>query len=145
MKKTDAIVKLLLPAIENKTILEVACGSADFSISASSYATDVFCIDLVDTRLDSRIQRDHIHFEVMDASLMRYPDKTFDSVFVYNALSHIEQQWEAIENECKRVLKRNGKIYIIGSWKIDISLIDSMFAGEAKWNDGFYIVERKKN
>jgi len=43
------------------------------------------------------------------------------------------------------VLKRNGKIYIIGSWKIDISLIDSMFPSEAKWSDGFYIVERRKN
>jgi len=78
MKKADRIVQLLLPNIENKTILEVACGCADFSIAASSYASKVFCIDIVDSRL---VKQDNIYFEIMDASMMRYPDEMFDSIY----------------------------------------------------------------
>ncbi len=92
MKKTDALVQLLLPDIAGKTILEAACGSGDFSLSASAYAEQVFCIDLVDSRLDGRIKRENIRFAIMDASRMRYPDGMFDAVFVYNALSHIRPQ-----------------------------------------------------
>ncbi len=77
----------------------------------------------------------------MDASLMRYPDEMFDAVYVYNALAHIRPQWEAIERECRRVLKQNGKLYIIGTWKIDISLMKDMFGDSVKQNDDFCIVE----
>jgi hypothetical protein len=45
----------------------------------------------------------------------------------------------------KRVLKKNGKIYIIGSWKIDISLIESMFPDNAKCNGEFLIAELNKD
>ena len=34
MKKTDTIVKVLKEDIEKKDVLEVACGAADFSMSA---------------------------------------------------------------------------------------------------------------
>lgn len=80
---------------------------------------------------------------------MSYPDETFDSIFIYNAFAHIDRQWKAIEIECKCVLKNNGKIYIIGSWKIDISLMDSVFSdnGECKLkrNGEFLIAELSKN
>lgn len=138
MKKVDRVVQLLLPDIENKTILEVACGRADFSIAASSYASKVFCIDIVDSRL---VKHDDTCFEIMDASMMRYSDETFDSVYMYNAFSHIQVQWKAIESECKRVVKQHGKIYIIGTWKIDITAMDNFFGDEAKWNGDFLIVE----
>lgn len=142
MKKTDRIVQLLLPDIENKTILEVACGHADFSIAASSYACKVFCIDIVDSRL---AKQDNICFEIMDASMMRYPDETFDSIYMYNAFSHIQTQWKAIESECKRVVKQHGKIYIIGTWKIDITAMNKVFGDEAKRSGDFLIVELNKD
>ena len=99
MKKTDTLVQTLLPDIADKTILEGACGRADFSISASDYANDVFCIDIVDSRLNPNINKDNIHFEIMDAASMSYPSETFDCIFIYNAFAHIEQQWETIEGE----------------------------------------------
>ncbi len=140
MKKTDALVQLLLPDIAGKTVLEAACGSGDFSVSASEHASRVCCIDLVDSRLDGRINRENIRFEVMDAARMRYPDGMFDSVFVYNALSHIRPQWEEIKRECLRVAKPGGKIFIIGTWKIDMNLIASLFP-DAKQNGDFLIAE----
>jgi len=50
-----------------------------------------------------------------------------------------------IENECKRVVKRYGKIYIIGTWKIDITAMDNIFGDEAKWSGDFLIVELNKD
>lgn len=41
MKKTDKLVQLLNSHIEDKDILEVACGGAEFSISASTMAKSV--------------------------------------------------------------------------------------------------------
>ncbi len=140
---------MLLPDIVDKTSLEAACGRADFAISASDYAKDVFCIDIVDSRLNQNINKDNIHFEIMDASSMGYPDETFDSIFIYNAFAHIDRQWEEIEIECKRVLKNNGKIYIIGSWKIDISLMNSVLSDNGgcklKRSGEFLIAELSKN
>lgn len=145
MKITDKLVQSLLSDISNKTILEVACGRADFSLSASEYAKDVFCIDIVDSRLNPNINKENIHFEIMDAASMSYPSEIFDSVFIFNAFAHIEQQWESIKSECMRVLKKNGKMYIIGSWKIDISLMEAIFFDNVKRIGEFAVVELNKD
>lgn len=42
MKNTDILVHLLIADIENKTVLEVVCGAADFSASASAYSDHVY-------------------------------------------------------------------------------------------------------
>lgn len=138
MKKTDLAVQLLLSEIENKQILEAACGRAEFTSSASVYAQSVSCIDLDRSKL-SCAKRDNIHFEVMDAARMRFPDETFDTVFLYNALSHVHSQWEMIHGECRRVLKPCSSIYIIATWKMDITLMKTLFGGQAERNGEFYI------
>lgn len=100
---------------------------------------------MVDSRLNPNINKDNIHFEIMDADFMSYPSETFDYVFIYNAFAHIEQQWEPIKSECMRVLKKNGKMYIIGSWKIDISLMESIFFGNVMRIGEFAVVELNKD
>ena len=50
---------------------------------------------------------------------MTYPDHSFDTVVLYNAFSHIQSQWSAIEKECRRVLKDDGAIWLVGTWKMD--------------------------
>lgn len=143
MKKTDQIVQILLPEIENRQILEAACGRAEFTYSASDYAQSVSCIDLDDSKL-SCAGRDNIHFEIMDAARMRFPDETFDTVFLYNALSHVYSQWEPIQKECRRVLKPHGSIYIVGTWKIDIVLMKDLFGGKVERHGDIYIVRLGK-
>lgn len=44
-----------------------------------------------------------------------------------------------------RVLKPEGCIYIVGTWKMDIALIHNMFHDEAEWNNGFLVVKIIKN
>lgn len=90
MKKTDKLVQLLNSHIEDKDILEVACGGAEFSISASTMAKSVSCIDLDDSRLNELINHTDIKFQIMDASKMDYPDDSFDTIVIYNAFYHIQ-------------------------------------------------------
>ncbi|MDE7054686.1 MAG: class I SAM-dependent methyltransferase [Oscillospiraceae bacterium] len=143
MKNTDILVNLIMEEIENKTVLEVACGAADFSVSASAYSDCVYCIDLDARRLNGKTAA-NIHFQIMDASKMVYADNTFDTVILYNAFSHIQTQWIEIEQECKRVLKADGVIYIVGTWKLDVHNIMDVFGDKARWRNQFLIVEIRK-
>ena len=75
---------------------------------------------------------------------MVYADNTFDTVILYNAFSHIQTQWIEIEQECKRVLKADGVIYIVGTWKLDVHNIMDVFGDKARWRNQFLIVEIRK-
>ena len=145
MKKTDRLVNLLISDIENKTVLEVACGTADFSLSAARFAKSVTCIDLDDSRLNSQINRANIHFQTMDASKMDFPDCSFDTVVLYNSFFHVQPDWIKIERECRRVVRVNGTIYIVGSWKLDANLMKDIFGDNAIWHDVFLIVKMGNN
>ena len=143
MKNTDTLVNLLLADIENKKVLEAACGAADFSISASAHSDSVYCIDLDDGRLKNK-SMENPHFQMMDASKMDFADGTFDTVVLYNAFFHIQSQWSEIERECKRVLKAEGVLYVIGTWGLDVNIITDVFGDKAKRRDQFLIVEIRK-
>lgn len=140
MKKTDKLVCLLMADIENRNILEAACGTADFSLSALPFARTAACIDLDDSRLNPQARQNGLHFQVMDASRMDYADHTFDTVFIYNAFSHIYPQWKEIEKECRRVTKENGTIIIVSTWSLDTGLIRDTFGDKAVMRDDFLIV-----
>jgi len=85
MKKTDRLVNILASDIEHKDVLEVACGAADFSISAARIANMVSCIDLDDSRLNNQVKQNNVRFQIMDASNMSYSDNEFDTIVIYNA------------------------------------------------------------
>lgn len=141
MKKTDKLVQLLKTQIEGKDILEVACGGAEFSISASSLAKSGSCIDLDDSRLRKEIEQTDIKFCIMDASKMDYSDGSFDTIVIYNAFYHIQSQWNAIEKECRRVLRSGGSIFIASTWKLDIVPMEECFGDKAEKMDDFLIVK----
>ncbi len=105
MKKTDRILRHILPEIEGKEVLEAACGTAEFSLSAAAYAKRITCIDIDESRLDRLVkERENICFRIMDASKMDFGDAVFDTIILYNALYHIKGQWDEILAECRRVL-----------------------------------------
>lgn len=144
MKKADKVVELSKPEIDGKDILEVACGGADFSTSASKYANSLTCVDIDDSRIKGKTLPENVRFEIMDAASMSYPDGSFDNVFLYNAFFHVQTQWNDIEKECLRVLRPSGKIVIIGTWKLDVNLMLDTFGDAAKWKDGYLIVPIEK-
>ena len=144
MNRTDVLVDLLISDIENKEVLEVACGAADLSVSAARAAKHVSCIDLDESRLNDLSKQKNVTFQIMDAARMSYPDNTFDTIVIYNAFFHIREQWDEIERECRRVLKRQGILYIIGTWKLDTSLMTDIFGDQAFWKEDYLFVRMEK-
>lgn len=141
MKKTDEAVQMIKQDIENKYVLEVACGTAELSLSASSYARNIVCIDLDSKRLARYVsERANISFQEMDAAEMTFEEDTFDTVIIYNALYHIKGQYDKIIAECRRVLKEQGIIFIIATWKLDVSLMTEMFGSQVEQSGDCFLV-----
>lgn len=143
MKTTDRLVRLLADDIDNKTVLEVACGAADFSISASACSNRMDCIDLDAHRLSAPLP-ENVHFQIMDASQMDFADNTFDTIILYNAFAHVQSQWSEIERECKRVLKADGVIDVVSTWKLDTYWMSKVFGDRANWQGPFLIAKIRK-
>ena len=141
MKIVDKAVEIFQSNIVGKDILEVACGRADFSISASKYAKSVTCIDLDESGIKGKALPENVRFDITDAASMNYPAESFDNVFLYNAFFHVQTQWKDIEIECRRVLRPGGRIIIIGTWKLDISLMLDIFGDAAEREDEFLVVQ----
>lgn len=144
MKKTDTVVELIRQEIENKKLLEIACGSADFSLSAARYAEEILCIDVDEKRLNEKVREiGKILFQKMDATEIKSGDCSFDIIVIYNGLYHIRNQYNKIISECKRVLKKEGHLFIIGTWKLDITLMTEWFDSKAENLKDNYIVDMK--
>lgn len=146
MKMTDRIAWHILGEIEGKEILEAACGTAEFSLSAAGYAKRITCIDVDESRLDREArERENICFRIMDASKMDFEDNTFDTIVLYNALYHIKEQYNEILAECRRVLKPEGHIFLIATWKLDLALMREKFDDATEWmGDGCCFVQLQK-
>lgn len=120
MKQLQKVINEIGDSIKNNNVLEVACGCAEFSIEASKYDKEVFCIDLDSTRLlDEAESISNIKFSMMNAANMSFENNSFDTVVIYNAIGHLDSIFSELIDECTRVLKENGILYIISSWKID--------------------------
>lgn len=97
----------------NKDILEVACGTGQGlsylsklarSISAGDYSFDIL-----------RIAQEHYGNEIplfqLDAQNMPYADNSMDVIILFEAIYYLPSA-EKFINECRRILKSNGKILI---------------------------------
>lgn len=125
MTRAKQAVCNIIEDIANKSVLEVACGCAEFSINASEFASHVSCIDLDSFRLDDKIHVcGNVSFQQMDARSLQYNDKEFDTVVIYNAVFHLKEFITEILSECKRVIGDSGCIYVISSFKMDKAVIN---------------------
>ena len=91
MTRVKQALNRIRDEIEGQTVLEVACGCAEFSIAASEIAKKVNCIDIDLFRLDEEISAySNVAFDLMDATDMKYEDNAFDTVVIYNAIAHLD-------------------------------------------------------
>lgn len=125
MSRVRQAVWHIKQAIEGKNILEVACGRAEFSVCAAELAVSVSCIDLDEFRLLPQVKEcGNIEFRQMDAAHMQFKSASFDTVVLYNAIGHLEEvMWQVLE-ECLRVVKEDGSVYIISSFQMDKQVIE---------------------
>lgn len=126
MTRVKQALNRIKDEIEGKTVLEVACGCAEFSIAASEIAKTVKCIDLDSFRLNREISKcGNVTFELMDATNMKYEENTFDAVVIYNAIAHLNKIFPSVLKECDRVRKAGGALFVISSFGIDKAVIEA--------------------
>ncbi|MDE7238654.1 MAG: class I SAM-dependent methyltransferase [Lachnospiraceae bacterium] len=124
MTRVEEAVQRLRSELEQKEILEAACGCAEFSIHAAKYAKTVQSIDLDSRRLSPKVKGcQNLTFCEMDVTAMSYKDDSFDTVVLYNAIGHLWDVLGKAVEECLRVLRVGGNLHIISSVKMDKHVI----------------------
>ena len=120
MTRAELAAERLSPAICGRVVLEVACGTAEFSLAAAGEAESVVCIDVDDSRLLPEVfDCENLRFHRMDAAAMHFGDESFDTAVLYNAAFHLEEKPDAVLAECLRVLRPGGLFCAVSSWSLD--------------------------
>ncbi|MHC5038564.1 MAG: class I SAM-dependent methyltransferase [Planctomycetota bacterium] len=125
MKTVDRITKDFKTLLAGRRILEIACGDAAFSRAVSPFAEHVLAIDLSLERAVKHApgkERKNIEFKEMDASRLDLDSGTFDVAVSFNALGHLEEILPACIREMCRVVRIEGHIIFLATWKMDKAL-----------------------
>lgn len=101
----------------NKTILDVATGTGSLAIALSPKAKKVVGIDLSSKMLAVARKKNsngNLSFLQMDASKMDFHDNEFDIITISLGLHDMPLEVRtAVLEEVKRVLKKDGSLYIL--------------------------------
>lgn len=120
MTRAEQMVKRLETHLKDKVMLEVACGCGEFSLAAAGLTREIHCLDLDADRLLPGLKNcPNVVFDQMDAAAMTYPANCFDIVVLYNALAHVELVLDPLLEGCLRVLKPEGCMLLLSSFKMD--------------------------
>lgn len=129
MKKIEKIIESLKAHIDSKTLLEITCGDSEFSINAAKYADKVIATDISLYRID-RISKEtipsNLEFYEMDATRLEFEDNNFDLAVCCNGMGHLGDDALNAVNEMLRVIEPNGKAIILGTWKLEIPIIEKI-------------------
>lgn len=120
--------RMLSPHLTGRDILEIACGTADFSLAAVETARSVTAIDLVDCRLSpAACSTNGVRFQRMDAAALTFPDGSFDTAVLYNALGHLTAILPELLSEALRGLRPGGALIICSSFSLDKTAMEERF------------------
>lgn len=96
--------------------LELGCGNGTYSRILAPNAATLLATDLSDEMVEVTKIRlkafNNVKVEQADCFHLRYPDNSFDTVFMAN-LIHIVPAPEKAIGECKRVLKKDGALVVL--------------------------------
>lgn len=106
--------KNVLKVIEtvNRKILDIGCADGTFSkaILDKSKAEKLIGIDVLKTSIDwakKHWKNSKMKFFVGDAHKLKFPNSSFDAVFIMEVLEHVANP-KLVLSEVKRVLKKDG-------------------------------------
>ena len=102
----------LAPSVAGKTIVEVGCGTGDFSVRLAEAGASVTAVDFSShaigiARSKARHHRQAITFHVADAQALPFEDATFDVAFSCECLEHVPSPRQMLA-ELHRILKPGG-------------------------------------
>jgi SAM-dependent methyltransferase len=106
-----------LANISGGRVLDVATGKGDFAGVLNENLRDyseIIGIDMIASAMDAareNFKHDNIHFAVMDAAHLDFPDASFDTVCISNSLHHLANMAQTLA-EMLRVLKPGGHVIV---------------------------------
>ena len=125
LSRATQAARLLSPHLAGLDVLEIACGTADFSLAAAETARSVTAIDLDDCRLSPAARStDGVRFQRMDAAAMTFPDGSFDTAVLYNALGHLTAILPEVIPEALRVLRHGGTLTVCSPFSLDKTVME---------------------
>ena len=107
-----------------KMILLLAAAVSALLVLPSAYAAQLSCHNVFQNNPDrwiSEVGRESYFAEYLSA----FPDASFDAVLDFCILHHVEG-WRSFFDECRRVLKDGGCIYIADLSRRCIHLVDAV-------------------
>ncbi len=103
------------------SVLEIGCGNGYGSglIKKYFFPRKIYAIDLDEKMIAIAKEKQDkaISFSVMNATRLKFKDKTFDAIFDFGVIHHIPN-WRDCLKELKRVLKPGGQ-FIIEDYSIE--------------------------
>ncbi len=104
---------------EGKRVLDIGCGAAGKTIYYASLGVEkITGLEILDkykekacSMAKSKGMEDKFEFITADAAAMPFPSDTFDTIIMNDAMEHVDMPLEVL-NECYRVLKKGGKLYV---------------------------------
>lgn len=100
----------MIPDAVKKRILDCACGRGygSFCLAVGARKVDGVDISAEDVAYcRGRYKRENLEFEVMDATALRFADRTFDAVVSQDTIEHVRDDAKFL-SEISRVLKDDG-------------------------------------
>jgi len=104
---------LIKSGSEGKSILEYGCGEGSFSFDLAELGAKVYGIDISEIAIEKakfKAEQKHLtnlmHFQVMNAEELNFPDKYFDKVCGVAILHHLDLT-KAV-SELSKVMNKNG-------------------------------------
>ena len=116
--------------IEGKDILEVGCGNGyAASLITSERPSSYTGLDIMPEQLAiarARGLENAVFVEGSADDLSDFADESFDAILDFCILHHVEG-WRTFFDECRRVLKKDGSIYIADLSRRCIHICDALF------------------
>ncbi len=124
------LIKSKIATYKNlENVLELACGNGTYSKILLTNASHLTATDLSEEMVKVTKNRlkdaKNVKVEVADSMQLPYENGSFDSVFMANLL-HIVPDYEKIVEETYRVLKPNGKIYVLDFTSEGMTFLNKM-------------------
>ena len=116
----------------NDSLLDVACGTGDFTLFVSSMLKSAAGIDVSEEMIKIALKQkknkniENVDFKIAEVAHIPYPDNSFDIVFSKSAFHHFDES-ETVFREMVRCCKPNGKIGICDIIAFENPYVDNFF------------------